>query len=81
MLERAARPEPWPRGFAWVEQQLGGTLTRWESQNRRRPAWFLELERANETLPLYWRGARAEFHRDTGPPVRELAGARIEPID
>jgi aminoglycoside phosphotransferase (APT) family kinase protein len=71
MPDRESLPEPWQRGFAWVEQQLGGTLTRWEPQTRWRPAWFLELERGDETLSLYWRGARAEFHRDTGPLARE----------
>jgi aminoglycoside phosphotransferase (APT) family kinase protein len=71
MPDLADLPSRWQRGFAWIERQLGGRLVRWESQDRWRPAWFLELERDGETLPLYWRGARQEFHRDTGPLERE----------
>jgi len=50
----------WQRGFAWVERELGGRITSFERQERWRPAWFLELERDGETLPLYWRGERGE---------------------
>ena len=71
MPDRSSLPEKWQRGFDWLERELGGTLTSWTSQSRWRPAWFLELHRDGQTLPLYWRGARAEFHRDTGPLVRE----------
>ena len=62
----------WQRGFAWIEQQLGGRLVAWDPQLRWRPAWFLELERGDERIPLYWRGARSEFHSDTGPLRREM---------
>jgi hypothetical protein len=71
MQARSELPEHWQRGFAWIEQQLGGRLTRWESQDRWRPAWFFELERNGATVPLYWRGARTGIHRDTGPLARE----------
>ncbi|MCA9512727.1 MAG: phosphotransferase [Myxococcota bacterium] len=72
-MDRSALDERWQRGFRWVEEQLGGTITRFESQARWRPAWFLELRRASDgaTLPLYWRGARGEFHRSTAPLERE----------
>ena len=51
----------WQRAFDWVERTLGGHLVAWERHNRWRPAWFLTLERAGETIPLYWRGARGEL--------------------
>jgi hypothetical protein len=69
---REALDESWQRGFAWIEQQLGGTLVSWDPQLRWRPAWFLELERGTERVPLYWRGARPEFHTDTGPLEKEM---------
>ena len=48
----------WRRAFAWVEQTLGGRVLRAERQARWRPAWFLDVERDGEILPLYWRGDR-----------------------
>jgi aminoglycoside phosphotransferase (APT) family kinase protein len=69
--DRTALTEEWQRGFRWIEEELGGTVTSWRSQGRWRPAWFIELERGSETLPLYWRGARSEFHRNAGPLIRE----------
>ena len=63
--DRAALPEAWRRGFEWVEKTVGGRLVRWESQPRWRPAWFLDVERDGEILPLYWRGARREWGSDT----------------
>ena len=71
--DRSALSATWQRGFDWVERELGGTLVGWERQDRWRPAWFLELERAGERVPLYWRGARSEFHRTTKPLEREGA--------
>jgi len=72
-VDRSTVGERWERGFRWVEQLLGGRLVQIESQARWRPAWFLELERASDgaRLPLYWRGARGEFHRSTAPLARE----------
>ena len=62
----------WQRAFAWVEKTVGGELTHWASQGRWRPAWFLDVTRpGGEHVPLYWRGARSEFHGDTGPLLRE----------
>ncbi|MDJ0852382.1 MAG: phosphotransferase family protein [Myxococcota bacterium] len=63
--DRAALPEEWQRAFDWVEKTVGGRLVRWESQPRWRPAWFLDVERDGETVPLYWRGARREWGSDT----------------
>jgi aminoglycoside phosphotransferase (APT) family kinase protein len=53
--------EPWDRMFAWVEAQLGATITGYERQARWRPAFFLDVRRGDETLALYYRGARPEI--------------------
>lgn len=52
--------DEWKRAFGWIEEELGGTIVRAERQPRWRPAWFLDLERGGETLPLYFRGDRGE---------------------
>ena len=36
-MDRSALDERWQRGFRWVEEQLGGTITRFESQARAAP--------------------------------------------
>lgn len=74
-LDEAARsglPSQWQRAFDWVEEELGGRVAAWEAQPRWRPACFFELEREGETLPLYWRGARGEWHRNARPLEREM---------
>lgn len=53
--------EPWGSAFDWIEEQLGGRITRYERQPRWRPAFYLDLERDGETIPLYVRGARTEI--------------------
>ena len=59
--------------LAWVEEALGGRVVGWERQERWRPAYFLELERDGERLPLYFRGARTEV--ENGPEaIRFEAG-------
>lgn len=56
----AAIPAEWKRAFGWIETELGGRIVRAERQARWRPAWFLDLERGGDTLPLYFRGERGE---------------------
>jgi aminoglycoside phosphotransferase (APT) family kinase protein len=56
----AALPAEWRQAFAWIERELGGRVVAAERQPRWRPAWFLDLERGGETLPLYFRGERGE---------------------
>ncbi len=64
---REALPSEWKRAFDWVERELGGRITRFERQARWRPAWFLDLERNGETVPLYWRGDRGEADHGVYP--------------
>jgi aminoglycoside phosphotransferase (APT) family kinase protein len=51
----------WQAGFAWLERELGGRVVSVRRQPRWRPAFFLELERDGERVPLYWRGKRGEI--------------------
>ena len=44
----------------WLERDLGGRVVRIERQARWRPAWWVDLERDGELLPLYVRGDRID---------------------
>lgn len=48
----------WRQAFSWVETTLGGRVVHAERQPRWRPAWYLDVERDGEIVPLYWRGDR-----------------------
>ncbi len=58
--DRTKLAPEWEVAFQWIERELGGTVVRWERQLRWRPAWFIDLVRDGETIPLYFRGERAE---------------------
>jgi len=51
----------WQQAFRWIEQTLGGRVVAARRQPRWRPAWFIDLERDGETVPLYFRGQRGEI--------------------
>ncbi len=42
----------------WVEETMGGRVTHCERQARWRPAYFLDLEKEDKKLSLYFRGDR-----------------------
>ena len=44
---------------AWIEQNVG-EVVRLERQGRWRPAWFVDVKKDGQVLPLYVRGARAD---------------------
>lgn len=46
--------------IAWIEENVGGKVTEYRSQERWRDAWFATLERDGESLPLYIRADRNE---------------------
>ncbi len=62
-FDRTRLSVPWQRAFDYVEERVGGRIVAGERQARWRPAWFLDVERGGETLPIYFRGARAEAER------------------
>ena len=45
----------------WVENATGGRVVHSERQPRWRPAWYLDVERDGEMLPLYFRGDRGSL--------------------
>jgi aminoglycoside phosphotransferase (APT) family kinase protein len=74
--EAAARPEDlepeWRRAFEWVGRELGGRVVRWERQPRWRPAWFLDVERGGEIVPVYFRGDRGALDHGVYPLEHEM---------
>src|SRR4051812_34551006 len=52
------------RLVSWVETTLGGKVVRFERQPRWRPAYFIDVERDGETIPLYFRGSRGPGGED-----------------
>lgn len=59
-VEMTSVSEVWQRAFAWIEKELRGKIVRGERQPCWRPAWFLDLERDGEVVPLYCRGERGD---------------------
>ena len=45
----------------WIERTTGGRIVHCEQQPRWRPAWFIDVERDGELLPLYFRGDRGSL--------------------
>ena len=50
-----------PLMIEWIERTIGGRVVRSERQPRWRPAWFIDVERAGEILPVYFRGDRGSL--------------------
>ncbi|MDJ0788680.1 MAG: phosphotransferase family protein, partial [Myxococcota bacterium] len=61
----------------WIASELDAHVVAWERQERWRPAYFLEVEREGERLPLYFRGARTEVE-DGAAAIRFEAGVLRE---
>lgn len=57
---REALEPRWQRAVAEVERMVGGRVVRAVRQARWRPAWDFDVERDGETVPVYFRGDRAE---------------------
>lgn len=62
----------WHGAFEWVESRLGGPIVRWERHPRWRPAWYLDVERDGETVPLYFRGDRGALDHGVYPLEHEM---------
>jgi len=50
-----------PQIIEWIERTTGGRVVHCERQPRWRPAWFIDVERDGELLPLYFRGDRGSL--------------------
>jgi len=70
---------PWSKAFAWIEANVGGTIRHYERQPRWRPAFYLDVERNGETLPIYIRGARVEV--ENGATILEFEKNVLEQLD
>ncbi len=68
---------PWPEAFAWIERELGGRIVSAERQPRWRPAWFIDLERDGELLPLYFRGDRGATDHGIYPLEHEMHALQV----
>ena len=62
----------WHPAFEWVERKLGGRVVRYERHPRWRPAWYLDVERGGETVPLYFRGDRGALDHGVYPLEHEM---------
>jgi aminoglycoside phosphotransferase (APT) family kinase protein len=50
-----------PQIIEWTERVIGGRVVWSQRQPRWRPAWFLDVDRDGEILPLYFRGDRGSL--------------------
>jgi aminoglycoside phosphotransferase (APT) family kinase protein len=66
-----------PRMIAWVEQTIGGRVVQCERQPRWRPAWYLDVERDGEVLPIYFRGDRGSLDHGVYPLEHECAVLKV----
>ena len=64
---RAELDPEWQRAFAWVEKELSGKIVSFDRQPRWRPAFFVDLVRGGETIPLYLRGERGALDHGAFP--------------
>jgi aminoglycoside phosphotransferase (APT) family kinase protein len=69
--DRSQLDEQWQRAFDWIEKQVGGRIVSYERQARWRPAFFLEVDRAGEAMPLYLRGERGALDHGVYPLEHE----------
>jgi aminoglycoside phosphotransferase (APT) family kinase protein len=60
LADRLGLTPEWRRAFAEVERLVGGRVVAAERQARWRPAWYLDVERGGERVPVYFRGDRGE---------------------
>ena len=64
--------EDWQQAVNWIEQELGGTVTNARGQGRWRDAWFFELEKDGQILPMYFRGHRPGLGKDRERLILEM---------
>lgn len=50
-----------PQMIEWIERTTGGRVIHCERQPRWRPAWYVDVERNGDILPLYFRGDRGSL--------------------
>ncbi len=74
--EQSLAPE-WQRAVRQVEAMVGGRVTAAEQHERWRPAYYLEVEREGETLPIYFRGDRGDLDHGVYPLEHEMGVMQV----
>ncbi len=60
------------KAIAWVEQRLGGNVVRFKRHPRWRPAYYFDVEREGQILPVYFRGDRGHTYQNVYPMEHEV---------
>lgn len=66
-----------PQMISWIERNTGGRVVRCERQGRWRPAWYVDVERNDDALPLYFRGDRGALDHGVYPLEHEYHVLRV----
>ena len=66
-----------PQMISWIERNTGGRVVRCERQGRWRPAWYVDVERNGDMLPLYFRGDRGALDHGVYPLEHEYQVLRV----
>jgi aminoglycoside phosphotransferase (APT) family kinase protein len=77
MSEKDNLDQRWQRAVTWIEKELGGVVLNAKPQGRWRYAWFFNLKRGAEELPMYFRGHRPGLTASTDALKKELNVLRI----
>jgi hypothetical protein len=67
----------WQQAVAWIEAEMGGVVLNARPQGRWRTAWFFDLQRGGQKIPLYFRGLRPGMGRSSAPLRLEMAVLQI----
>jgi aminoglycoside phosphotransferase (APT) family kinase protein len=74
---RADLNPQWQRAFDWVEQRLRGQVVRFARHPRWRPAYYLDVKRDDEVLPVYFRGDRGLADHGVYPLEHEMTVLQV----
>ena len=76
-IEELTLSPEWQRAFRKVEELVGGRVTAAEQHERWRPAYYLEVDRDGETVPVYFRGDRGDTDHGVYPLEHELGVMQV----
>lgn len=76
-IEELTLTPEWQRAFGEVETMIGGRVVAAEQHERWRPAYYLEVERDGEILPVYFRGDRGDLDHGVYPLEHEMGVMQI----
>lgn len=76
-VEELTLTPDWQKAFARVGELVGGPVVAAEAHERWRPAFYLEVLRDGERIPLYFRGDRGDMDHGVYPLEHELGVLQI----